>query len=74
MIGFADLLFASLVSLTPSGALRAGELTKAFESLAEQALVLAAASGLLGLGLGTSLFGAGVYLVKRRQIRRKLQA
>lgn len=59
---------------TPSGARQTGELTRAFESLAEQALALAGAGGLLGLGVGITVSGAGVYLIKRRQIHNRLQS
>lgn len=58
---------------TPAGARQAGELTRAFESLAEQTFLLAGAAGVLGLGIGIAVSGAGVYLIKRRQIRNKLQ-
>ena len=59
---------------TPSAARQAGELARASESLAEQAFVFAGAGGLLGLGPGIALSGAGVYLLKRRQINNKLQS
>lgn len=59
---------------TPSEARRMGELTRELEALAEQALVLAGAGGLLGLGIGITVSGAGVYLYKRRQIRAILQS
>lgn len=65
--------FASALA-TPSGARQAGEVARAFESLAEQALLFAGAGGLLGLGVGITVSGAGVYLMKRRQIRNRLQS
>lgn len=59
---------------TPSAARQAGELARSSESLAEQTFVFAGAGGLLGLGLGITLSGAVVYLLKRRQINNKLQS
>lgn len=73
MTALPSLSVIAFALTSPDTARQAGELTRAFESLAEQVLVVAGATGLLGLGLGITLSGAGVYLIKRRQIRNKLQ-
>jgi hypothetical protein len=51
-----------------------GEVARLLGSLAEQTLALSGAGLLLGLGVGTVLSAAGVYLFKRRQFRQKLQS
>ena len=52
----------------------AGESARAVNQLAEQALLLAGAGALLGLGLGITVSGVATYLYKRKQITEKLDA
>lgn len=49
-----------------------GEIAKLLGEITEQTLALTGAGLLLGLGIGTILSAAGVYLYKRRQFHRKL--
>ncbi|MCQ4332348.1 hypothetical protein KM295_02360 [Natronomonas sp. F2-12] len=77
MSGMAELVaLASIVvgQLSPSDARQAGELTRRFAALADQAVALAGGGALLGLGVGILVAGVGVYLYKRRQIRARLHS
>lgn len=65
---------ASTVVFTTEDAVQAGELTWNMNELADSALVLGGGSVLLGLGLGTLVSGAVVYLYKRNQINHKLRS
>jgi hypothetical protein len=68
------LTLTAAAQLSPSGVRQAGELTRLFNALANQAIALAGGGALLGLGLGVLIASVGVYLYKQRQIQAKLQS
>lgn len=62
------------LALASDGAIAAGDRARAVSRLAEQALVLAGAGVVLGLGVGITVSGVATYLYKRKQIRDKLDS
>jgi hypothetical protein len=62
-----------LLSINYQKVITEGEIAHLMARLAEQSLILLGAGLLLGLGVGTILSAAGVYLFKQRQFEKILQ-
>jgi len=63
-----------LLGIDYGTAISRGETARLLGDLAGQSLLLAGAGLLLGLGVGTILSAAGVYLFKQRQFQQRLQS
>lgn len=62
------------LATTSGGAITAGSRARAVSRLAEQGLLLAGSTAVLGLGLGITVSGVATYLYKRKQIQDKLDS